>query len=111
MCCEDVRIGQGVFGGKADIALTTSSQEVLSANDKRRTLILPAPISGTTTWSLGEAAVAGQGIVLGAGQTPIVLTLQHHGRLTCQSVHVIHSAGSVNSSVLFGEVVEDECKS
>ena len=109
MCCEDQKIQSGIDSAVVPIALSTTTQEALPQDDNRRLVILSAPISGTTTYGIGVPAVAGVGIVLGAGASPIKLTLRSDGNVVKKSIHVIHSAGSVACGIIIGVETTNVC--
>ena len=81
MCFEDERIGAATSGSMEVHTVGAASTDVASPSNSRRSLIFGAPLAGTVTVSPTGEAVAGQGLVLVAGGSPVKLTLADQGDL------------------------------
>lgn len=96
MCMEDVRLGRKVAVTETVVPLLVSAVVVADYSPKRTLLIFYPPVSGTTTLSIGNTAVAGSGVTMTANSSPLILDIQKQGNLVTQRWFAIHSAGGVN---------------
>jgi len=81
------------------VAAAVTSGILVAASPKRVGLILTSPLSGTVTYSISPIAVSGLGIVLLAGQHPVILTLAQHGQIVQRQWTLIHSAGGLSVEI------------
>lgn len=100
MCCEDLKIGRASNSSQATLAIAAASTPFVPGNPDRTALVFIPPPSGTLTVSMAGVAVAGEGIVLVAGNDPVQLNIQHDGDLVRRPWTAIHSVGGVNCTYL-----------
>ena len=79
MCMEDVKIGRDTLSQNYPFTTGVAARPVLSGSDKRVALILGSPLAGTITYLDGSGVVSGLGFNVGAGQPPLILTIQDNG--------------------------------
>lgn len=104
MCMEDVKLGRDTpVVEQVDTVPNTSS--VFVDDDRDRTLLVffPPP-SGTLTLSIKTPAVANEGIILTAGNLPVVLDIKTHGQMVIKRWYAIHSVGGVKVARYLGRL-------
>lgn len=88
MCMEDIRLGRRSPVGVRTLTLDGGDQPLLSPAPSRVSLVICAPSSGTVTLTVEVAATEYQGIVLAAGQPPLILDVHRHGELVTRGWRV-----------------------
>lgn len=63
-------------------------------NEQRQSVVITAPVASVLNLSFGVAAVVGNGIRIPAGQGPVVLSRDLHGRLVDGPIYAIMTAGT-----------------
>jgi hypothetical protein len=109
MCCEDIAIGRSSNTSEQTKIIGAASEEVASASLSRIAIILCAPLTGTLTYSIKTAAVAGAGIIMVAGNSPIRLTIKDHGSLVRARWMAIGSGAGLQATVYATELPDSLC--
>ena len=75
-------------------SVTTTSTDLLDADDTRTALVISCPIANRITISLQQIAVDAEGIMLFAGGSPLSLNEEEHGDIVKRKITAIASAGT-----------------
>jgi hypothetical protein len=109
MCCEDIAIGRASPTSEHTETVGAASTMVISASPARIALILCAPLSGTLTYTTRPIAVAGDGIVLIAGGSPLTLTVKDYGSMVRARWMAIADGAGRQATVFATELPLDKC--
>ncbi len=74
-----------------DPSTSSASHSIISASEKRIALTFFAPATGSVTLSNETPAVAGNGIVMGAGHDDVNLWLGYHGDVIQREWYAVYS--------------------
>lgn len=104
MCMEDVRMGREVRSGQIRVPISAASVGVVANSPSRYCLVLCPPSTGTMTLSILPEAVANEGIVLAAGNAPVIFTVDDHGDLATRAWSAIHHTGAAVFTAIEGHL-------
>ena len=94
MCMEDVRMGREATGREIAINVGTAAVPLVPGSADRIALLLGPPLAGTLTYSTTRGITSGLGFNIGAGQTPLLLSIQDVGDLVRMAWYVVGDAAA-----------------
>lgn len=100
MCIEDVRLGRSTGPSVSSTSCPAATDTLIARGDPSRTTLILSVTSGfpAILAPVGVSPAAGQGIQLAIAGSPIVLDIQHHGRLVTLPWH---ASGVGGTAVVF----------
>lgn len=101
MCMEDVRLGRE--SGFNVIPIRTPPGIVVplfGGAEQRTAIILGAPQAGLLTYSTKADVTTTNGLNLGPGQFPIILTVKDHGKIVQQPWFVVDDGTQRNAQAI-----------
>lgn len=94
MCMEDVRLGRETLGRSQTISVLTTKVVLVAENRDRYAVIISAPTTNPLFVSWENDLGVTTGIRLAAGTSPLILTIQQHGRLVQGPIYASAPAGA-----------------
>lgn len=89
-------------------AVTNVAGEVLSSSPSRVALILSPPFAGSITYWDQDNPIFGQGLTLGAGATPVQLSIQTDGEMVMHRWWAIADAAGPRFAMLWETHLAEE---
>lgn len=94
MMAEDLmQVEREVIGGDK-VTIATTSTQVVGPDAFRVALVLPAVIGDRISYSCGQPAADGEGLVIPNGADSIVLDRTHHGALVSYPWYAVVGTGT-----------------
>jgi len=84
MCHKRLLFGLDSPSSMLPIDISAASTPILGPSRNRYGIVLGAPLAGTITYAPNVIAVAGNGLVVAAGQTDLVLSAETHGNIVTE---------------------------
>lgn len=83
MCIEDVRLGRSTGPAVSSTSCAAATDTLIARGDPNRTTLILSVTSGfpAILAPAGVSPAAGEGIQLAIAASPLILDIQHHGRL------------------------------
>ncbi len=110
MCIQDVALGLKISSNVVSFTVGTTAASILGVNSKRRSIVFLPPLAGTLTYSPNSIVVAGLGVNVTAGGSPIELSRDDIGQIIAESWFAIADAadrvGAVIESTLPEEIYD-----
>lgn len=104
---EDVRLARKTTSETKAVATAATSAIAIPQENRRYSLIISNNGANPVYLSFQSPATAANGILMPINSPPLVLDLQHHGRVVCTAIYAISPAGA--SAIAYAEtVLEDE---
>lgn len=94
MCKEGIQLGRTTVSGVSSTSISTTGIEAVPADPYRTCLIITPPTANRITLSDKADVTDGNGIVLAAGNPPLILDIEHHGNLVTKRLYGVSNTGS-----------------
>lgn len=85
------------------VSVDVADSPLVPSNERRRSLVVNAPLTNRITLTWDSIAVADSGIVLYPGQWPLVLSRHEHGAMVTQAMRAISDTAA--QTVTFAEEI------
>lgn len=102
MCMEDIRIGRATFGDYRGVTVSTTIAQLLGNAPKRTRITFFGPRNGLVSIAPNPAIVFGEGIVMSAGDRPVMIGIEDYGTLLTQAWFAITDVGSTTVDLWSG---------